>query len=219
MFANQLSSTASPVIVDSLETLLEFISTPFISNCSLYDNDELEDIIINKIYTDLVTVNNFTSDQCVSFVHLNSDESIGSEKQVPQNISKSNSFDDSQSSPMSINSQSSDDNDDEEPFDSNEWTVEDKSGGKIRPPRLYEFLRLLLDNSRYTSYASWLNKDEGLFKIHKPSQVASLWKSVKVRKTNGSMNYDTLARGIRYYYQSGAMIKTHTKHTYCFGQI
>ncbi|UJR21490.1 hypothetical protein I4U23_024574 [Adineta vaga] len=102
------------------------------------------------------------------------------------------------------------------PFGLNEWLVRDPATGKLRPPKLYEFLRLLLDNRRYISYASWLNQDEGLFKIHKPTEVIELWQKVKARQTSNNMDYDRFSRGIRHYYESGIMIATYTKHTYRF---
>jgi hypothetical protein len=68
----------------------------------------------------------------------------------------------------------------------------------------------------YSSYISWLNKDQGLCKIHQPDQVAILWGKVKNRKTIGIMNYEVFARGIRFYYKSGLMIKTNKKHTLRF---
>ena len=101
-------------------------------------------------------------------------------------------------------------------LDLQEWIVVDGSSKKLRPPKLYEFLRLLLNNPRYSSYIAWSDVEKGVFKIKKPAQVANLWKQVKVRKTHGCMDYDTFARGIRYYYKSKLMVKTNTRHTYCF---
>lgn len=118
-----------------------------------------------------------------------------------------------------MNSQSSSDNDDDVPFDAKQWLIQDVELYKSRPPKLHEFLRLLLDNERYVSYASWLNKDDGFFRIHKPDQVANFWTKVKGRKTSGSLNYNIFARSIRYYYKSGIMIKTHKRYTYRFGSV
>ncbi|CAF1060978.1 unnamed protein product [Adineta steineri] len=101
-------------------------------------------------------------------------------------------------------------------FVSNEWLITDELTKKIRPPKLYEFLRLLLDNLFYISYASWLNKDEGLFKIHKPLEVAELWAKVRGRCTNNNIDYDKFSRSIRYYYEEKTMIPTRTKYTYRF---
>jgi hypothetical protein len=116
-----------------------------------------------------------------------------------------------------VNSQPSDD-DAKETLNFKEWIIQDDFACKIRPPKLCEFLRLLLSNSRYVSYASWLNENEGLFKIHQPMQIADLWGKIKGRKTTGVMDYDTFARGIRSQYKLGIMIKTYRKYTYRFAQ-
>jgi len=201
-------STASCNTINSMEELFDFIEAnifdPFFSNSSINYDEELEDLI-KRIYTNLIKDGKFTNDQI-----------IGSE-----NTTNANTSDDSESSETNTSLQFSDnDNDgDGESFDPEEWMIQDSSSSKIRPPKLYEFLRLLLDKPNYISYASWANKDEGLFTIHKPIQVALLWKKVKARKTSGLMDYDTFSRGIRYYYRSGTMIKTHTKHTYCFARV
>jgi hypothetical protein len=101
-------------------------------------------------------------------------------------------------------------------FTPQEWLVNDSFSGKIRAPRQNEFLLLILKNPKYSSYISWLEKDEGLFKIHEPEQLAKLWTKVKNRQTTRTMDYETFARGIRFYYKSGSMIKTYKKHTFRF---
>jgi hypothetical protein len=106
----------------------------------------------------------------------------------------------------------------EVPFDKNDWQVIDSYSGRKRPPRQNEFLRLLLDNPRYRSYITWLDQHQGLFQILEPDKVAALWPKVKYRQTSETMDYDTFARGVRYYYQSGLMIKTHKKYTFRFNQ-
>ncbi|CAF3575572.1 unnamed protein product [Rotaria socialis] len=106
----------------------------------------------------------------------------------------------------------------EVPFDHREWEICDPSSNRKRPPRQNEFLQLLLENSRYSSYVSWVDKSQGLFRILQPERVADLWKSVKCRQTQGKMNYETFARGVRYYYGTGLMIKTNKKYTFCFKQ-
>lgn len=105
---------------------------------------------------------------------------------------------------------------DEVSFKSKEWEIIDPCTRKSRAPRQHEFLLKLLDNKKYSSYISWQNKAEGSFKIHQPQRVATLWTRVKNRHTNGYMDYETFARGIRYYYSSGIMIKTNRKHTFRF---
>ena len=119
----------------------------------------------------------------------------------------------------SVESGSTRESDDEEPFDPKDWMIEDTSTRRIRPPKLPEFLRLLLNNTRYISYASWLNRKKGVFKIHQPTKVVKLWRQVKLRKTVGSIDYDTFARCIRSYYKSGIMRKTRTRHTCRFARV
>jgi hypothetical protein len=97
-----------------------------------------------------------------------------------------------------------------------EWSVIDAQTHKPRPPRQNEFLLLLLANPSYSSYISWIDKSDGLCKIHQPQKVADLWAKVKNRQTAGAMNYSIFARGIRFYYKSGLMSKTYKKHTIRF---
>ncbi|CAF0780858.1 unnamed protein product [Adineta steineri] len=110
----------------------------------------------------------------------------------------------------------SDDDFNEIPFDAKEWFVHDATAGRVRPPRQNEFLYKILEDSRYSSSISWLDRNEGLFKIHDPKRVAELWTKVKCRQTSATMDYDTFSRGIRYYYKTGAMIKTYKKYTFRF---
>ena len=102
------------------------------------------------------------------------------------------------------------------PFNPFEWRMTSASNGNIRSPKLDEFLLLLLNNPRYSSYASWLDKDDGLFKLHQPNEVVNLWKRVQNQQTNTEMNYDKFSRTIRTYYDKGIMISTRTKYTYRF---
>ena len=102
------------------------------------------------------------------------------------------------------------------PFKVSDWTVCDKVTGRVRPPRQNEFLFLILENPRYATYVQWIDRKDGVFKILDPEHVASLWYRVKNRRTQGVMDYDTFARGIRYYYKTGLMIKTHRKYTFRF---
>ena len=104
------------------------------------------------------------------------------------------------------------------PFQSSDWIVYDRLTGKSRPPRQNEYLFLILDNPRYSNYVEWIDQKNGLFKIREPERVAALWQRVKNRRTQGIMDYDTFARGIRYYYKTGVMTKTHKKYTFKFNQ-
>ncbi|CAF1043219.1 unnamed protein product, partial [Adineta ricciae] len=161
----------------------------------IIDDDEMQ-----RIYADLLTVESATDLSLNSFLDISENGSYDCDKTYHSGSPSSDSM-----TPLS-----SDDLDDES-FNYQEWSIHDRSTGKHRAPKLLEFLYLLLNNKCYTSYASWLDRSQGLFRIHKPDQVARLWRKVKVRRSNGSMNYDTFSRGIRYYYKSGLMIKTHTK--------
>ena len=107
----------------------------------------------------------------------------------------------------------------DEPLDLDELIIQDIASRKIGIPKLHAFLRLLLDNDNYASYASWLDKSHGLFRIHKPTQVANLWRRIKTRKMSSSWDYDSFARSIRYYYKPGIMCKTNTRFTYRFAHV
>ena len=102
------------------------------------------------------------------------------------------------------------------PYIPNEWQIMDLSTGKFRSPRQHEFLRLLLKNSRYKSFVSWVEEKTGVFQIHRPEEVAKLWQQVKNRHTEKPMDYNTFARGIRHYYKAETMIKTNRKYTFQF---
>ncbi|CAF1028341.1 unnamed protein product [Adineta steineri] len=101
-------------------------------------------------------------------------------------------------------------------FNRDEWRVIDSKTGKQRSPRQHEFLRLLLENPRYCSYATWLDESQGLFTFLLPEEVAELWSKVKNRQTGGKMDYSTFSRGLRYYYKEGVMTQTHKRYTFCF---
>jgi len=107
-------------------------------------------------------------------------------------------------------------NSNEVSFNSQDWLIINSVSRQPRPPRQNEFLLLLLGNSNYSSYITWLDKSQGLFIIHQPERVATLWSKVKNRRTIGQMDYKKFSRGLRFYYKSGLMIKTHKKHTFRF---
>ena len=102
------------------------------------------------------------------------------------------------------------------PTNSKEWMVTDQTSKRQRPPRLFEFLILLLQKPHYVSYASYTNKSQGIFQIHKPDMVADLWQQVKNRQSNQNMTYDKFARAIRWYYKSDIMKKTNARYTFQF---
>src|ERR1700728_1501487 len=70
--------------------------------------------------------------------------------------------------PVNDNFVRSSEDPDEIPLDRTEWQIIDSSSGRKRPPRQNEFLELLLENRRYSSYICWLNKNQGLFQILLP---------------------------------------------------
>jgi aromatic ring-cleaving dioxygenase len=107
---------------------------------------------------------------------------------------------------------------DDIPFDHTEWQIIDRYTGRKRPPHQNEFLQLLLENSYYSSYICWLDKNQGSFQILLPDQVVALWEKVKSRHTNKKMTYSTFSRGLRCYYKTGLMIKTNKKYRFCFNQ-
>ena len=102
------------------------------------------------------------------------------------------------------------------PTDVNEWKVHDVEKNSLRSPLIIEYLVLLLNNPRYSSYASFTNRAEGIFRIDQPQKVAALWQQVKGRQSNNPMTYDKFARAIRWCYTKGTMIKTQTRHTLQF---
>jgi len=101
-------------------------------------------------------------------------------------------------------------------LDRREWLIQDSISKRQRSPRLFEFLILLLGNSRYESYASFTDRSKGIFQIHQPNKVAELWQAVKSRQSNQKMTYDKFARAIRWYYKSNIMQKTNTRYTFQF---
>ncbi|CAF2346200.1 unnamed protein product [Rotaria sp. Silwood2] len=221
MCENQSLPTTLPFIVRSMKELFEYINEnildPFDFNSSINGYDEILQGDSLKIYTNLITVENFPSVVYKSFDDSNSGGAMHSQRNFPGHAFDSKTSDDPES--LSIGKTSSplnENNADAGCFNDDEWIIEDSASLKMRPPKLCEFLHLLLNNPRYASYTSWVNNNEDLFKIHNPAKVASLWRKIKLRRTHRPMDYETFSRGIRYYYKSGLMIKTHRRHTYRF---
>ncbi|CAF1033819.1 unnamed protein product [Didymodactylos carnosus] len=101
--------------------------------------------------------------------------------------------------------------------ESTEWFIVNPLTNKRRRPLLYEFLQIVLDDPRYCEYASYANKNKGIFKLHKPNEIAALWKNAKGRNAAHDMTYDKLARALRFYYKKGFMMQTHGHYTFQFG--
>ncbi|CAF4592028.1 unnamed protein product, partial [Didymodactylos carnosus] len=99
-----------------------------------------------------------------------------------------------------------------------DWLVIDGTTKRKRRPYLHEFLRRLLDNPKYHNLATYINPQEGIFKLHKPDTVTDLWQYIKGRKSEKRMTYDNFARGIRYYYPKEVMMaNSGQKFTFRFG--
>ena len=69
---------------------------------------------------------------------------------------------------------------------------------------LWEFLLELLANPLYEPYIRWRNRERGLFKIQNSEVVAALWGKHKHRS---NMNFDKMARAMRYYYGKNILDK------------
>lgn len=90
-------------------------------------------------------------------------------------------------------------------------------GQRYRSPKIIEFLLHIGRSDNYSDYVTF-NQESGVIVIVDATAVVELWSQQRSRRDSTVLTYDNFARGLRYYYQSGIMIKTFHRYTFKFSQ-